>query len=59
MKPLKTKLLPSKTTHATPVVATVAVARADVPTGIGVEVIRAVATVNHRRPDVTVAANVL
>ena len=58
MKPLKTKLLPSKTTHAKPVAATGAEVREDVPTGKGVEVIRVGATENHRRPEVADLSNV-
>ena len=58
-KPLKSKLLPSKTTHAMPVVAIAVVVRVDVPIGKGVEAIRVVATVNHRRPEVAVLSNVL
>ncbi len=58
-KPPKSKLLPSTTTHANPVVATEDAVRVDAPIGIGGEDIRAVANViNHRRPEVAVASNV-
>ena len=56
-KPPKSKLLPSKTTHAKPVEAKAADAKADVPIGIGVEVIRVAAIDNHRRPEVAVLSN--
>ena len=51
------KLPPSKTTHANPADAIVIADRADVPSEIGVEVIRGVAIENHRRPEATAAAN--
>ena len=57
-KPPKSKLLPSKTTHANPDAATADVVRVDAPSGTGAEVRRAVATVNHRRPEVAVFTNV-
>ena len=56
-KPPKSKLLPSKTTHAKPVAAIAEAVRVDAPIGPGVEGIRVVAIVNHRRPEAAVPSN--
>ena len=58
-KPPKSKLLPSKTTHANPAVATAEEFREDVPIGSGEEAIRVVAIGNHRRPEVAAPSNAL
>ena len=52
------KLPPSQAPHTKPTAAIVVAAREDVPIGVGVEVIRVVAIVNHRRPEATVVATV-